>query len=76
MPSMFEFEEPLDDLKERIATVRQFGKKHDLDLTFGLSELNSVFPKLKRKFFESLTPWRMSSWPVIPSVPIPRTTSG
>ncbi len=76
MPSMFEFEQPLDDLKERIATLRQFGKKHDLDLTFGLSELNSVFPKLKRKFFDSLTPWENVQLARHPQRPYPQDYFG
>ena len=44
MSSSFDFEQPLEDLAEKIAAVRQFGKAHDLDITYGVSELNTIFP--------------------------------
>ena len=57
MPTSFDFEQPLIDLQEKISAIRQFERKHDLDMTYGVSELNTVYPKIKRKIFSMLSPW-------------------
>ena len=57
MPTSFDFEQPLVELSEKISAIRQFGKQHDLDMTHGVSELNTIYPKIKRKIFSMLSPW-------------------
>ena len=57
MPTYFDFEQPLVDLQEKINALRQFGRSHDLEITHGVSELNTVYPKIKRKIFSMLSPW-------------------
>ena len=36
MPTSFDFEQPLIDLQEKISAIRQFERKHDLDMTYGV----------------------------------------
>ena len=57
MSTYFDFEQPLVDLAEKISALRQFGRQHDLDMTYGVSELNTIYPKIKRKIFSMLSPW-------------------
>ena len=43
MPTYFDFEQPLVELQAKISVIRQFGKQHDLDMTHGVSELNTIY---------------------------------
>ena len=72
MPSLFDFERPLEDLAEKIAAVRQFGKTHDLDIMHGVSELNTIYPKVKRKIFSMLSPWEIIQLARHPQRPHPQ----
>ena len=43
MPTYFDFEQPLVELQEKISAIRQFGKLHDVDVTHGVSGLNTIY---------------------------------
>lgn len=57
MVSGLEFEQPVLDLRKKIAELREFTKDSDIDLTDEIDKLELRLEKLEKEVYENMTPW-------------------
>nr|WP_263313022.1 acetyl-CoA carboxylase carboxyltransferase subunit alpha [Mammaliicoccus sp. Marseille-Q6498] len=54
---MLEFEKPLEEIKEKISSLKAYQEKHDVNLSDEIEMLEATFIKEAEKVYENLKPW-------------------
>ena len=57
MVGELEFEKPVLELKKKIAELKEFTAKTEVDLTEEIAKLEARLEKLERDIYENLKPW-------------------
>ncbi|WP_026314502.1 acetyl-CoA carboxylase carboxyl transferase subunit alpha [Heyndrickxia acidiproducens] len=57
MVNELEFEKPLNELKRKIAELREFTKQSDVDLSSEIEKLEIRLAKLEQETYENMGPW-------------------
>ncbi|MFH1846595.1 MAG: acetyl-CoA carboxylase carboxyltransferase subunit alpha [Candidatus Omnitrophota bacterium] len=58
MAIMLDFEKPIIELEEKIAELKKFTDKEDIDLSDEIEKLTKRLESLKKEVFDNLTPWQ------------------
>ncbi|GGI40337.1 acetyl-CoA carboxylase carboxyltransferase subunit alpha [Mammaliicoccus stepanovicii] len=54
---MLEFEKPLEEIKEKIKSLKTYQEKHDVDLTDDIEMLEATLVKETERIYDKLEPW-------------------
>lgn len=54
---MLEFEKPLEEIKEKIKSLKDYEKKHDIQLSDEIEMLEATLIKETEKIYKNLKPW-------------------
>jgi acetyl-CoA carboxylase carboxyl transferase subunit alpha len=57
MVGELEFEKPIVQLRQKIAELKEFTKKSDVDLTSEIEKLESRLLKLEKEIYDNIKPW-------------------
>ena len=57
MAILFDFEKPIADLEEQIATVRALEEKGDVDVSKTIRDLEKKIEKKRKEIYQNLSPW-------------------
>jgi acetyl-CoA carboxylase carboxyl transferase subunit alpha len=57
MVGELEFEKPIVELRQKIAELKEFTKKSDVDLTSEIEKLESRLLKLEKEIYDNIKPW-------------------
>lgn len=57
MVGELEFEKPIVELRKKIADLKEFTQKSDVDLTSEISKLESRLEKLEKDIYNNIKPW-------------------
>ncbi|MBM7584932.1 acetyl-CoA carboxylase carboxyl transferase subunit alpha [Bacillus pakistanensis] len=57
MVNEMEFEKPVFELKKKIAELKEFTKKSDVDLSSEIDKLEARLEKLEQDIYENMKPW-------------------
>ena len=57
MVGELEFEKPIVQLRQKIAELKEFTKKSDVDLSSEIEKLESRLLKLEKEIYDNIKPW-------------------
>jgi len=52
-----DFEKPIAELEQKVAELRDFSRRHDVDVSHGIALLEARIDETRRRVFASLSPW-------------------
>ncbi len=71
MGVMLDFEKPIAELEQKVAELRDFSRRHDVDVSHGIALLETRIEETRLRVFSSLTPWERVQLARHPQRPYP-----
>ena len=71
MGTNLDFEQPILELEQKVAELREFSRRQDVDVTHGIELLEGKIEEEKKRIFSSLTPWQRVQLARHPQRPYP-----
>ena len=72
MPTTLDFEQPMIELEEKIARLRDFSRENDVDVTHNIEMLQAQILETRKRIFADLSPWQCVQLARHPDRPYPR----
>jgi acetyl-CoA carboxylase carboxyl transferase subunit alpha len=67
-----DFEKPIAELEQKVAELREFSRRHDVDVSHGIALLDARIEETRRRVFSSLSPWERVQLARHPQRPYPQ----
>ena len=67
-----DFEKPIAELEQKVAELREFSRRHDVDVSHGIALLETRIEETRQRVFSGLTPWERVQLARHPQRPYPR----
>jgi acetyl-CoA carboxylase carboxyl transferase subunit alpha len=71
MGAMLDFEKPIAELEQKVAELRDFSRRHDVDVSHGIALLEARLQETRQRVFANLTPWERVQLARHPQRPYP-----
>ena len=72
MAASLDFEKPIIELEKKVEELREFSKRHDVDVSHGVALLEARIEETRQRIFSSLTPWQQVQLARHPQRPFPQ----
>lgn len=67
-----DFEKPIAELEQKVADLREFSRRHDVDVSHGIALLEARLGETRQRVFANLTPWERVQLARHPQRPYPQ----
>ncbi|NLF16086.1 MAG: acetyl-CoA carboxylase carboxyltransferase subunit alpha [Lentisphaerae bacterium] len=67
-----DFEKPIAELEQKVADLREFSRRHDVDVSHGIALLEARLDETRRRVFSNLTAWERVQLARHPERPYPQ----
>ncbi len=67
-----DFEKPIAELEQKVAELRDFSRRHDVDVSHGIALLELRIEETRKRVFSSLSPWERVQLARHPQRPYPQ----
>jgi acetyl-CoA carboxylase carboxyl transferase subunit alpha len=71
MGVMLDFEKPIAELEQKVAELRDFSRRHDVDVSHGIALLEARIEETRQRVFSGLSPWERVQLARHPQRPYP-----